>query len=65
MLEGRRDIKIIETSTASPSKQNFPRNSILDKEIPRVKFKENIIVTREFFNGQEIASNGRHVENIF
>ena len=49
MLGSRRRIKCIETSTASPSKKNLPGTSILNKEIPRVKLKENIIVKSEFF----------------
>jgi hypothetical protein len=55
-------MKIIETSTTSPSKKNVSRIPVLNNKIPRMKFKEDVIVMCKLFNREKIASNIRNVE---
>jgi hypothetical protein len=64
-LLDRRLIKGVETIAHAPSKQNHPRSPVLNKKIPRVKFKEHIIFIRDFFNRKEIACDRGGMENIF
>jgi hypothetical protein len=63
-LHGRH-IKIVEASTTSPSKESFSRSPILEKKIPRVEFKENIIVERTMLNRKKIPSDGGNTKNVF
>jgi hypothetical protein len=63
-LLDRRHIEIIESSTATPSKKNPSRDAILNKKIPRVKLKEDIIIKCKLFNREEIASDRRDMKNI-
>jgi hypothetical protein len=57
-------MKIIETPTTSPSKKNLSRIPVLNKKIPRMKFKEDVIVMCKLFNREKIASNRRNMEDI-
>jgi hypothetical protein len=63
MLDSR-IINAIETTMNSSSKYCFPRDSVLNKKIPRMKFKENIVISSEFRNRKEISGDFRDMKNI-
>jgi hypothetical protein len=58
-------IKTIKLTTATSSKKNVSRSPILNKKIPRMKFKEGVIITCKFFDGKEITCDVRKHEGYF
>jgi hypothetical protein len=64
LLDGR-IIKLVKITMATSSKKNVSRSLILNKNIPRMKFKEDVIITCEFFNTEETACDGRNMKYIF
>jgi hypothetical protein len=61
---GRRIINAIETTMNSSSKYCFPRDSVLNKKIPRMKFKENIVISSESRDRKEISGDFRDMKDI-
>jgi hypothetical protein len=49
---------------AATSKKNVPRGSVLDKNIRRVKFNKDIIISGNFLNGKQIVSEQGNTKNI-
>jgi hypothetical protein len=49
---------------AATSKKNVPRGLVLDKNIRRVRFNEDIIIGGKFLNGKQIASDQGNTNNI-
>jgi hypothetical protein len=64
-LLGGHLIKLVKITTTTSSNKNISRSPILNKKIPRMKFKEDVIITCEFFNREEIVCDGRNMKNIF
>jgi hypothetical protein len=63
-LRNCRNIQWVETLVASTSKEYVPCDSVLDKDIKRVKFNKDIIITSKFRNGEKIMSDRGNMENI-
>jgi hypothetical protein len=58
-------IKTIKLTTATSSKKNVSQSPILNMKIPRMKFKEDVIITCKFFDGEEITCDVRNMKDIF
>jgi hypothetical protein len=58
-------IKTIKLTMATSSKKNVSQSPILNKKIPRMKFKEDVIITCKFFDGEEITCDVRNMKDIF
>jgi hypothetical protein len=58
-------IKTIKLTTATSSKKNVSQSPILNEKIPRMKFKEDVIITCKFFDGEEITCDVRNMKDIF
>ena len=54
----------VEAILASTEKKSSPRGSILDKEIIRMKFNKDIVITNELMDGEKIFTNVRHMKYI-
>src|SRR3954469_6755737 len=57
-------LQTVQALAQTATKQNVPGCSVLNKEIERVKFTNDMIIKGEFRNGKEITSNRGYPQNI-
>jgi hypothetical protein len=63
LLDDRR-FNLIETSTATTSKNGCSRVQVLYKKIMRMKFNKDIIVMGKFTHRQQITGGFRNMKDI-